>query len=279
MEKEDTSTIEKFLVCKFKCQKFIKTLQSYTEIIALFDLIPTKFSEKIKELMGKMIKLDTLNDNLEENSLEEIIGKFEEFIKLFETVEPDLNLKLIPMDIISFVVYKFQENSLLNFMLDLTINDLRDISNSLAGSSLDINDINDYILIRAIITELKEKSGINDENEEDEEINNNIKLQKKITDIEFFKFIPSIIKEKLNDKTLEEFEKVLERCSQNQPKLLLLFENMKGFESSKEDIRKIIKDSIFEIYEEKVFYKNNSLLFESRYNCQCIFSGRTEEKY
>ena len=279
MEKEDTSTIEKFLVCKFKCQKFIKTLQSYTEIIALFDLIPTKFSEKIKELMGKMIELDTLNDNLEENSLEEIIGKIEEFIKLFETIEPNLNLKLIPMDIISFVVDKFQENSLLNFMFDLTINDLRDISNSLAGSSLDINDINDYILIRAIITELKEKSGINDENEEDEEINNNIKLQKKITDIVFFKFIPSIIKEKLNDKTLEEFEKVLERCSQNQPKLLLLFENMKGFESSKEDIRKIIKDSIFEIYEKKEFYKNNSLLFESRYNCRCIFSERTEEKY
>ena len=59
------------------------------------------------------------------------------------------------------------------FLSDITINDLRDITNSLTGSTLDINDINNYLFIKSIINTLMEKSGVQNENEE--EIDNNNK--------------------------------------------------------------------------------------------------------
>jgi hypothetical protein len=85
--------------------------------------------------------------------------------------------------------------------------------------------------------------------------------------------IPSI-NEKLNGKTIEDFKELLSKCSKNQPKLLVLFDNKKGFESSKEDIRCIINESIFEIF----YDKDNSTSFELRYNCRCIFKKRTNIK-
>ena len=103
-------------------------------------------------------------------------------------------------------------NLFLKFLFDLTLNDLRDITNSLAGSPLDINDINDYQFIKSIINELKEKSGFKGENdynneEENEEENNEINQQ--YNDIELIKLIIPSINDKLNGKTIEEFKEIL----------------------------------------------------------------------
>lgn len=182
------------------------------------------------------------------------------------------------MDIISFVVIKFQENNLLKFLFDLTLNDLRDITNSLAGSSLDINDINDYQLIKSIKNDLKEKSGFkwekNYNNEKENEEENFYEINQQLSDIELINIIIPSINEKLNGKTIEEFKEILTKYSKNQPKLLILFENKKGLESSKEEIRSIIDESFFEI-----FYDNdNSTSYELRYNCRCLFKERTNLK-
>ena len=141
------------------------------EIITQFNLTTTDFFDKIKELKNSVLQLDAIDDNFEEEKLEEKIQKMDEFITNFESINKELNLTIIPIDIISFVVNYFQENFLLAFLYDLNINDLRDITNSLSGSSLDINDINDYQLIKSIIDALKEKSGIEDENEDNNNIN------------------------------------------------------------------------------------------------------------
>ena len=277
---ENTSIIEKYIIYKFKNLKLSKTLSSYIEIITQFNLTTTNFFEKIKELQNNNFQLEAIDDNFEENKLEEKIDKIDEYISDFESINNDLNLKIFPMDLISFVINHFQENFLFSFLYDLNINDLRDITNSLSGSSLDINDINDYQLIKSIIDALKEKSGIQNENEENDSKNiNQSSLKISTTDIEFLKFIPSVINEKLNGKTLEEFKITLKKCAQNQPKLLVLFENKKGFETSKEDIRSMIKESSFEIYYDKEKIKNNLFTFESRYNCRCIYKDKTEQKF
>ena len=211
---------------------------------------------------------------LDEEILDKNILIINEFISNFENFEPNLNLKLFPMDIISFVINMFHENKLLNFLFDLTINDLRDITDSLTGSSLNINDINDYQLVKNIINILKENSGFKEEENHEnkkEASNDNKPLLK---DIKFLEMIPIIIEQKLDDKTKEDFKKILEKCAKNLPKLIILFDNKKGFESSKEDIRNIINESIFEIYLDKD--KSNS--FEFKYNCRCLYKERTNLK-
>ena len=276
---EDTVITEKYLKYKLKDFKLMKTLNSFDQIISLFNLVQTQFYEEVNQLKEKVLELNSIEDNFEEEHLEEKIILVAKYISSFEALEPKIKLKIIPMDLISFVVNKFQENNLAKFLFDLTINDLRDITNSLAGSSLDINDIDDYMLIKTIINALKEKAGIN-ENEEEEENKSQIVQQKTLLkDVDFLEAIPLLINEKLKGKTLEDFKNILAKCSKNQPKLLVLFENKKGFETSKEDIRNIINESTFEIYDDKEQYKNNNLIYESRYNCRCIYKEHSQQKY
>jgi len=282
---DDTSLIEKYLSFHLKKYKINNTIIGFLDLIKIFNLEQTDFFNKLNELKNKIIDLEKIeneaeaNEKFKEEILERNISKIEQLIKDFENSGKNLNLKIIPFDIISFIVNKFQENNLLEFLFELTINDLRDITNSLAGSSLDINDINDYQLIKSIINELKEKNGFREENDEEkkeennEEENNNI-INQHLKDVEFIKKIIPLITQKLNGKTIEEFREILKRCSKNQPKLLVLFENKKGFESSKEDIRNIIDESIFEIY----YDKDISNSFELRYTCRCLFKERTNLK-
>ena len=276
---DDTSIIEKYLIFNLKKIKLFQTLESMIEIIHQFNLNKTDFFEKLIKLKENLSKLEDnisekTNMEFDEELLEENTLKINEFISEFESFEPNLKFKLFPMDIISFVVNKFQENKLLIFLFDLTINDLRDITDSLAGSSLNINDINDYQIIKNIINILKEKSGFKEEEyheNKNEETNENKHLLK---DIQFLELIPNIIEQKLDEKTMEDFKIILENCSKNQPKLLILFDNKKGFESNKEDIRNIINESIFEIYLDK----EKSNILEFQYNCRCLYKERTDLK-
>ena len=70
----------------------------------------------------------------------------------------------------------------------------------------------------------------------------------------------------------------MNKCSQNKQKLLLLFENKKGIEANKDDIKSIIKESTFEIYSDEDNNKNNIYSNESKYNCSCIYEERTKQK-
>ena len=281
----DTSIIENYLIYKLKYFKFEKTLSNYIGLITQFNLTQTNFFKKIKELSENISELNKIENIYDENNLVEKISTLNYFLSNFENIDDTLNLNLIPMDITSFVVNKFQENFLLSFLSDLTINDLRDITNSLTGSSLDINDINNYQFIKSIITTLKEKSGLQDNNEE-ENNDNNIDNENQttstpnssLTDIDFIKLISPTINEKLNGKSIDEFKIILNKCSQNKQKLLLLFENKKGIEANKDDIKSIIKESTFEIYSDEDNNKNNIYSTESRYNCSCIYEERTKQK-
>jgi len=281
---DNTSLIEKYLSFHLKKYKINNTIIGFLDLIKIFNLEQTDFFNKLNELKNKIIDLEKIENETEssekfkEETLEQNIFKIDQLIKDFENLDNELNLKILPFDIISFIVNKFQENNLLEFLFQLTINDLRDITNSLAGSSLDINDINDYQLIKSIINELKEKNGFREENNEEKNEENNVEDNNKINhhlkDMEFIKIIIPLITQKLNGKKIEEFREILKRCSKNQPKLLVLFENKKGFESSKEDIRNIINNSIFEIY----YDKDISNSFELRYTCRCLFKERTNLK-
>ena len=283
---DDTSLIEKYLSFHLKKYKIHNTILGFLDLIKIFKLEQTDFYNKLDELKNKIIDLEKVeNENeteasetFKEETLEQNISKIDQMIIDFEDSDKDLNLKILPFDIISFIINKFQENNLLEFLFELTINDLRDITNSLAGSSLDINDINDYQLIKSIINELKEKNGLREENDEEKQEENdkedNNKINQRLKDVAFIKIIIPLITQKLNGKTIEEFKDILKKCSKNQPKLLVLFENKKGFESSKEDIRNIISKSIFEIY----YDKDISNSFELRYNCRCLFKERTSQK-
>jgi hypothetical protein len=160
-------------------------------------------------------------------------------------------------------------------LFELTIDDLRDITDSLTGSSLNINDINNYQIIKSIIDILKEKNGINEDNEDNEENedDNNKEINGLLNEVEFLKLISSSVEQKLNGKTIEEFKFMIENCAKNQPKLLILFDNKKGFEASKEIIRNIINESIFNIE-----YNYNDSNYEIGYKCICYFKEKSDKQ-
>ena len=154
---------------------------------------------------------------------------------------------------------------------ELTIDDLRDITNSLAGSPLDINDINNYQTIKVFINLLQEKScnkikTEKKEGEKDAKDENSANL----TDVDFLNLIPYT---KVEGIEINGYKEIFEKSAKNQPKLLVLFENRKGFESSKEDIRAIMEKSIIEI-----FYVDNKTSFDFGYNCKCLFKKKTKVK-
>ena len=282
---EDTSIIEQYLSFELKKYKISQTLESIIEIVDQFNLDKTEFFNKITNLKEKIIKLEEKNkENYSKNEeelyiafdaeiLERKISKINEYISDFENFEINLKLKIYPIDIISFITIKFHENSLLKFLFNLTINNLRDITDSLAGSSLNFKDIDNYQMIKNIINVLKENNGFI-EKENEEEIALDLKERKpKLKDIEFLESLPRIIEDNLYGKTIEEFKTILENCAKNQPKLLILFNYKKGFESSKEDIRAIINESVFEIS-----FDENSNSSENKYNCNCIYKKRTKQK-
>ena len=77
-----------------------------------------------------------------------------------------------------------------------------------------ICSVNINFCIYPIIDELKQKYGINKEEETSKE---------RINDLNFFKSLKSIIMEKLNGKTIEEFKKIIENWEKNKSKLEVLF--------------------------------------------------------
>ena len=259
---KDTIIIEKYIYFEYKKLKIFQTINDYIEVIVQFNLDKTNFFNKLNELKKNINKLNLQKKN-DEKILEESHRQIDEFIKNFESIEPDLNLKHDPIDLISFTFNMLNSNSLLKFLFDLTSNDLIDITNSIS-INLDIYIIiNEYQMILPIIDELKKI------------VRENSGLNYKLNDINFIKYIPNIINENLNGKTLEEFKNILENCVKNKSKLLDLFENKKGFTKNKEDIKEIIKESEFIIYQEN----RNSLLYsslDSKYICRCEFKNKSK---
>ena len=269
----NTSDVEKYLFFKLKKFKIQKTLNDFVEVFHLFNLIETEFSKKIIELIEEIQKLEDNEPmiNFEIEKLEQDISVINQIIADFENFDQNLNLKIIPMDIISNVIIILQKNSLLKFLFGLTLDDLRDITNSIAGSSLDINDINNNKIIKVIINDLKEKCDLKEDDDYDDEDEEKNKKNSKLTDAQFLKLIPNLVKEKFNGKTEKEIISILEYSSKNQPKLAVLFDNKKGFETSKKDIKSIFEESILEIYNDKSSY-------ETGYKVRCLFKNKTSKK-
>ena len=266
----NTSIIEKYIFYRFKMVVSKNIFSSSIDTIELFKVNKTFFYNALIDLI-KYIELieneeKSINeiDLFKDETLNQNISSIDKLISYYEQIVPDLHLKIIPIDIISFTIMKFQENSLLKFLFELTLDDLRDITNSLAGSTLDINDINNYQTIKYIINILKEKSGFIENEVENKTVTENI------DDINFFNLIQYI---KIDGLSQQDFKEILEKSAKNQPKLLVLFDNRKGFESSKEEIKSIIEESIFEI-----FYTNEKTSFDNGYNCKCIFAQKTKLK-
>ena len=246
---ENSSLIENYLFFNLKKSKIQKILNDLINVFKLFNVVRTKFSIKINELIKRIQDLENDDIKAEDNlNLEKVIqniSSIDLIINEFENIEPSLNLKIIPMDIALYTIGVFQENALLTFLFKLTLDDLRDITNSIAGSSFDINDINNYQIIKSIINKLKENCGFkeNDDyfyDDVDDEEDYIMMLKPILTDIKFLKLIPQLISEKFNGKEIEEIKSILKFSAKNQPKLSVLFDNKKGFESSKQDIKSIV---------------------------------------
>ena len=83
--------------------------------------------------------------NVEE--LENFTKSIDEIIEEIEEVGKEINLKIRPLDPISIVIKNLWDNDIFGFLFELTNNDIRDLNNSLTGSSIDINDINNYLTV------------------------------------------------------------------------------------------------------------------------------------
>ena len=122
-------------------------------MINQFNLKQTNFCQKVIELNEKIVNFDK-NEEINENEysnekfndeiLDQNISKIEKLGKDLNNLEDNLEFIICPPDIISFVANKFNENNLLKFLFDLTLNDLRDITILDAQSKEIANKIIDY---------------------------------------------------------------------------------------------------------------------------------------
>ena len=275
---EDTSNIENYLFYNLQKFRIKKIIEDLNDIFNSFDLIQTDFSKKLKDLKNKIQNFEFENtflskEKLNPEKLFQNMPVINSIINEFENYDTSLNIKILPMNFSLYIISKLQENSLFQILNELTLDDLRDITNSIAGSSFDINDINNYQAIKLCINELKEKCGIIENQDHNKKEKNNYStpnIRKSITDIKFFQLIPKIISQKFNEIDEENIKSIFKFSSKNIPKLLDLFENKKGFESSKQDIKKIIEDSTILIY-------NFKSSLEISYSLRCMFKNKTKE--
>ena len=74
--------------------------------------------------------------------------KLDEIIKDFESMGKNIEITIFPLDKISRLLNDLWDNELFKFLFHLTNNDLGDLNSSLTGTSVDINDINNYLIVK-----------------------------------------------------------------------------------------------------------------------------------
>ncbi len=187
----------------------------------------------------------------------------------------DINLQIEPLDLISSILYNLWNDEIFDFLFKITNNNIRDLTNFLTGSSIDINDINNFLKIKQLIIFLKKEANYHPKILDDEvdeimdESSIEILFESK-NDKEFFNSLLNKIDLFMNEMKINDINQIIKESSKKIVQMNELLKNRKGYEKNREEINSIMNDSIFEIY-----YIENNLSEQEKlgYNCKVIFSN------
>ena len=264
-----TKELTKTIVAAY--MKTIKLLKLNEDIYESFEDIREKISDLEYDI--NEIKIEELGKNTEEiNSI----------IEEIEDIGSEINLKIRPLDPISIIIKNLCDNDMFGFLFDLTNNDIRDLNNSLTGSSVDINDINNYLTVNHFIILLKKNANFPIGEQDDlNDIDNRISYHStNFEGMDFFKKIPECVEKMKKDLNINDINEIIKNASNKKNQISELLKNKKGFEVHREEINQIMDKSKIEIfYIENLERQINDKNLIKGYNCKIIFSDNSKVKY
>ena len=167
IDEEDELMMEFF---KFNFRKEItkKIVSSYINTLEILNIGFNKFTD-INKIIERISELNPTEEDFKEENMKNKNDKLNEIIVDFELMGKDFNLKIFPLDPISKILKNLWDNKLFEFLFHITNNDLRDLNSSLTGTSIDINDINNYLIIKQLLIFFKKQANYFSKDDEDEE--------------------------------------------------------------------------------------------------------------
>lgn len=280
IENDDEKIVE-YLKYNFLKEKTKKIVLSYINTIEILHLKYNIFIN-IKNIIERISELNINEKDFEGENIKNKNNKLTEIISEFESMGKAFNLKIFPLDPISLMLKNLWDNKLFEFLFHITNNDLRDLNSYLTGTSFDINDINNYLIIKQLLIFFKKEANYFSEDGEDEdEINktNKIVLYEKRSDEKFFELIKNDMDNFIKEMKIININEIIKNASDKKNQIEELLKNRNGYEKHLEEINMIMSESVFEIFYMENLVEENSKEFESGYNCQVTFSNKEKKKY
>ena len=278
---DDDENIIDYLNFNFRREKTKQIVSSYIKTIEILHLGFNKFIN-IKEIINRLSELNMDEKDFEEENIKNKKLKLNEIISDFESMAQDIEVKIFPLDKISKILQNLWENKLFEFLFHITNNDLRDLNSSLTGTSVDINDINNNLIVKQLIIFFKKEANYflkdeEDEDNEEEREENRIALYQ--SDENFFILIKKKIDEFLTEMKISDINEIIKNASNKKNQIDELLKNRNGYEKQREEINMIMKESLFSL-----FYIDNQVNEEIKglnkgYHCQVTFSNKEKKKY
>ena len=273
IENEET---DEFLRLNFKRELIKKIVLSYIQTIQKLNISPVIFKD-IQNIKLRLLELEKSKKTFDEEEMKNNFSILNQIISDFESMGDLIKLKIEPIDKISSILYNLWDNNIFDFLFNITNNDIRDLTNSLTGTLVDSNDIDNYLKVKQLIVFLKKEANYhpkNFEEEIDELINeNNTEINYEIKkDIEFFGSLLIEIDSFLNEMKISDINQLIKETSKKKLHVNELLKNRKGYEKNREEINLIMNESKIEIY----YIENQDNKSEEEkigYNCKIIFSN------
>ena len=283
MIEEDDKKIMEYLKFIFKKEITKSIVTSYIKTIEILKLEFNKFTN-IKNIMERISELNIIEEDFEGETMNNKIIKLNEIILDFESMGKDFKLKILPLDPISNILKNLWDNNLFEFLFNITNNDLRDLNSYLTGTSVDINYINNYLIVKQLLIFFKKEANYyskDNEDEENDEINedNKIVLYGKVSDEKFFELINTNLENFMKEMKIIDINEIIKNASNKKIQIEELLKNRNGYEKHREDINMIMNDSLYEIFYVENCSKTNMEELESGYHCQVTFSNKEKKKY
>ena len=283
IDEEDELMMEFF---KFNFLKEItkKIISSYINTLEILNLEYNTFTN-IKKIIERISELNITQEDFKKENMKNKKIKLNEIISEFELMGKDFNLKIFPLDQISKMLKNLWENKLFEFLFHITNNDLRDLNSSLTGTSIDINDINNYLIVKQLLIFFKKQANYFSKEDEDEEENNEVKEENKINnnekqnDDKFFTLIKNNLDDFIYEMKIIDINEIIINALNKKNQIEELLKNRSGYEKHREEINMIMNESLFKIFYTENFEKENRTELDRGYNCQVTFSNKEKKKY
>ncbi len=155
-DKENDEIIE-YLKFNFRKEITKNIALSYMNTIKILNLKIIVFTN-LQNIINRINELESNNKEIDKEKINNNMLNLNKIIIDFELIGNIIQLKISPLDEISVIIKNLWNNGIFEFLFKITNNDIRDLNNSLTGTSVDINDINNYLIVKQLIIIFKKEA-------------------------------------------------------------------------------------------------------------------------